>query len=59
MKDYAIWCAEKIQERTGWDFDTCMNYVVCDRSLLSKELRDLFEEGGELSMSNYIKEVGK
>lgn len=57
MKDYVIWCAEKIRERTGWDFDTCMDRVVCDRFLLSKELRDLFEEGGELSISNYLKEV--
>lgn len=53
MKDYLIWCCEKLEKVTGWPWCKCMAVCTCGK------YKGLFEEGGDLSTSNYLKETGR
>ena len=52
MKEYLIWCGEKIEAATGWPWCKCMAVCTCGK------YRWLFDgPDAELSISNYLKEV--
>lgn len=51
MKDYAIWCAEKIEKESGLPWGICMQIVTSDH------FDGWVKARPELSISNYLKEV--